>query len=320
MLALWLENKALHVREDLPHPNPRPGEALIRVRRAGICNTDLEMVKGYYPFAGVPGHEFVGQVETAPGNTNWEGTRVVGDINASCGACGPCRRGHPTHCEQRTVLGISGRNGAFAEFLTLPVANLHRVPDEVPDEVAVFTEPTAAALEIQEQISVGEADRVVVIGDGKLGNLVAQTLALTGCDLLVIGRHRAKLDLLRARGIATGLERDLSERTADLAVDCTGNPSGFELARRAVRPRGTVILKSTYYGKATGDLSRIVVDEITVVGSRCGPFPRAIDVLGRGAIDVLPLIEATYPLSEAVLAIGHAGRRGARKILLRWSA
>lgn len=317
MLALWLENNALRIREDLPVPTPPAGEALIRVRLAGICNTDLELVKGYYPFAGIPGHEFVGRVEAAPGHERWEGKRVVGEINASCGTCPMCLAGRRSHCENRTVLGISGRNGAFAEFLTLPVTNLHEVPEAVPDEVAVFTEPTAAALEIQQQIPIGEGKRVVVIGDGKLGNLVAQTLGLTGCDLLVIGRHREKLDLLQARGIATGLEPDLATGSADVAVDCTGQPQGFELAHRAVRPRGTLVLKSTYHGATTVNLSRIVVDEITVVGSRCGPFPPAIDLLARGAIDVIPLIERTCPLAEAIAAFAHAGRRGARKILLR---
>ncbi len=317
MLALWLENNALRIREDLPVPTPPAGEALVRVRRAGICNTDLELVKGYYPFTGIPGHEFVGRVEGAPGHERWEGKRVVGEINASCGTCPMCLARRRSHCDNRTVLGISGRNGAFAEFLTLPVSNLHEVPEAVPDEVAVFTEPTAAALEIQEQIPIREGKRVVVIGDGKLGNLVAQTLGLTGCDLLVIGRHREKLDLLRTRGIATGLEPDLPTRSADVAVDCTGNPHGFELARRAVRPRGTLVLKSTYHGATPVNLSRIVVDEITVVGSRCGPFPPAIDLLARGAIDVTPLIERTYPLAEAIAAFAHAGTRGARKILLR---
>jgi threonine dehydrogenase-like Zn-dependent dehydrogenase len=316
MLALWLENQHLRVRDDVPTPEPPPGEALIRVRCAGICNTDLELAKGYYPFTGIPGHEFVGEVEAAPDHASWEGKRVVGEINATCGDCPACRAGRNTHCERRTVLGIMGRDGAFAEYLTLPVENLHEVPAAVPDDVAVFTEPTAAALEIQQQVTIGAGNRVVVIGDGKLGNLVAQTLALTGCHLLVIGRHTDKLDLLRSRGIEVGLAADLPGRAADVAVECTGNPDGFELAGRALRPRGTLVLKSTYRGKASVDLSKIVVDEMTVVGSRCGPFAPALELLAEKRIEVQPLIEDRYPLHHAAQAFEHAARRGAKKILV----
>lgn len=288
----------------------------MRVLRAGICNTDLELVRGYYPFTGVPGHEFVGRVESAPGAEAWVGKRVVGEINAVCGACAACRAGRRSHCETRTVLGIVGRHGAFAEYLALPVANLHEVPAGLDDDVAVFTEPTAAALEIQEQVRVGAGDRVVVIGDGKLGNLVAQTLALTGCDLLVIGRHRSKLDVLAARGIRTGLAAELPERRADLVVECTGNPEGLALARKTIRPRGTIVLKSTYHGDTSVNLSSIVVDEITLVGSRCGPFAPALDLLARGRIDVRPLVHARYPLSEALTAFEHAARPGVLKVLV----
>ena len=204
MLGLWLEDKKLRLRDDLATPEPPPGEALIRVSAAGICNTDLELTRGYYPYAGVPGHEFVGRVERAPGAESWQGRRVVGEINAACGACEACTRDHRTHCERRTVLGIVARHGAFAEHLVLPVANLHAVPDDLGDDIAAFTEPLAAALEIQEQIPVGPKDRVLVIGDGKLGNLVAQTLASTGCQLLAVGRPQSKLALLEARGVRTG--------------------------------------------------------------------------------------------------------------------
>ncbi len=284
--------------------------------RAGICNTDLELVRGYYPFAGVPGHEFVGRVERAPGATRWEGKRVVGEINASCHECPTCRAGRPTHCEARTVLGILGRDGAFAEHLTLPVENLHEVPDALPDEAAVFTEPTAAALEIQEQVRIGTADHVVVIGDGKLGNLVAQTLALRAGALEVVGRHASKLDLLAARGIRVRSEADLPARRADVVVECTGNPDGLALALRAVRPRGTVVLKSTYKGAAALDTAVAVVNELTLVGSRCGPFAPALELLASGKIDVAPLVHARYPLAEGLAAFDHAARPGVMKVLV----
>ncbi|HEY2941788.1 MAG TPA: alcohol dehydrogenase catalytic domain-containing protein [Vicinamibacteria bacterium] len=316
MRGLWLEGQAIRFRDDLPPPEPASGEARVRVSVAGICNTDLELLRGYYPFTGIPGHEFVGRVEAAPGAPEWEGRRVVGEINVSCGECAACTAGRRTHCERRTVLGIRGRNGAFAEGLTLPRANLHEVPDSVPDETAVFTEPLAAALEIQEQVRVGPGDRVVVVGDGKLGNLVAQALALTGCALTVIGRHPAKLALLAARGIAIGMESDLARGQADVAVECTGNAEGLELACGAVRPRGTIVLKSTYRGRASLDVSRIVVDEVTLVGSRCGPFAPALALLADGRVDVRPLVHARFPLHEAVAAFAEAARPGVMKVLV----
>ena len=316
MQGLWLEGRVLRVRDDLPIPAPPPGEALVRVRVAGICNTDLELVRGYYPYAGVPGHEFVGTVEAASGAPEWVGRRVAGEINAACGACATCLAGRRTHCERRSVLGIVARDGAFATHLVLPVGNLHAVPEAVPDEVAVFTEPTAAALELQEQVRVSPGDRVVVIGVGKLGNLVAQTLAATGCRLLAVGRSPRPLALLSARGIPTATTEAIEPRQADLAVECTGSPEGLELARRAVRPRGTIVLKSTYHGKAAIDMAPFVVDEITLVGSRCGPFAPALAALARGDVDPRPLVEARYPLAEAVAAFDHAARPGALKILV----
>ena len=316
MRGLWLENQAIRLRDDLPAPEPSAGEARLRVLAAGICNTDLEMLRGYYPFTGVPGHEFVGRVESAPGAESWAGRRVVGEINDACGACAACGAGRRTHCERRRVLGLRGRDGAFAECLTLPVANLHEVPNGLSDDVAVFTEPLAAALEVQEQVRIGSGDRVVVVGDGKLGNLVAQTLALTGCALTVIGRHPAKLGLLAARGIATGTGDDLRAGEADVAVECTGNPEGLELAQRAVRPRGTVVLKSTYRGRASLDAARLVVDEITLVGSRCGPFAPALALLAAGRVDVRPLVHARFTLSQATAALAEAARPGVMKVLL----
>jgi threonine dehydrogenase-like Zn-dependent dehydrogenase len=316
VIGLWLEERALSLRDDLPTPQPPPGEALVRVRLAGICNTDLELVRGYYPYAGVPGHEFVGTVEAAAGAPEWVGRRVVGEINAACGACASCRAGRRTHCEKRTVLGIVARDGAFATHLVLPIANLHAVPNALPDEAAVFTEPVAAALRLQEQVPVGAAERVVVIGAGKLGHLVAQTLARTGCGLQVVGRSPGPLALLSARGIATAWADDIEPRAADLVVECSGQPEGLELARRAVRPRGTIVLKSTYHGALELDLSRFVVDEITLVGSRCGPFAPALAALASGAVDPRPLIAARYPLADAVAAFEQAARPGALKILV----
>jgi len=315
MVALWLEGGELRLREDLPLPEPPAGEALLRMRCAGICNTDLELQRGYYPFAGVPGHEFVATVERGP--RELVGRRVVGEINAVCGECATCRRGHPTHCERRTVLGIVGRDGAFAQFLTLPLRNLHEVPDGLDDEVAVFTEPLAAALEIGEQIVIGPGDRVLVAGDGKLGQLVARSLALTGCELTVVGHHEHKLALLEAAGIRALHERDLAPAGSDVAVECTGNPEGFALARRALRPRGTLVLKSTYAGRLTVDASALVVDEIRLVGSRCGPFAPALRLLHEGQIDPGPLVEARYPLARSVEAFAHAARPDALKILVK---
>jgi threonine dehydrogenase-like Zn-dependent dehydrogenase len=316
MRALWLEDRSLRLREDVPREDPPAGEAVIRVRLAGVCNTDLELLRGYYPYTGVPGHEFVGTVEEAKGAPDWIGRRVVGEINAACHGCATCRAGRPTHCERRSVLGIVGRHGAFAERLRLPVENLRAVPDTVPDEVAVFCEPTAAALEIQQQLRVVPDERVVVIGVGKLGHLVAQTLAAAGCDPLAIGRSPRPLALLAARGLRTGTAEAIEPRRADLVVECTGNPEGLELARRAVRPRGTIVLKSTYHGRAALDLAPFVVDEITLVGSRCGPFDPALELLARGAVDPRPLVEARYPLAQAVAAFEHAARPGALKVLV----
>lgn len=328
-------NGELRLRTDYPQPEPAPGEALVRVRLAGICNTDLEITRGYMAYTGVPGHEFVGIVERLGGqgdeflvHSGLLACRVVGEINAYCGTCSTCRAGHPTHCPNRTTLGIWGRNGAFAEYLTLPVRNLHPVPDTVPDDEAVFVEPLAAALEILEQIQVRPTDRVVVLGDGKLGLLVAQVLSLTGCDLIAIGRHPEKLAILARRGLTTHLAGDPFPGQADIVVECTGSPTGFAQARSMLRPRGTLVLKSTYAGdptsllKSTGSLnlmSSLVVDEIQVIGSRCGPFAPALRLLERGLIDVKSLIHARYPLDEGIVAFEHAARPGVLKVLIEMS-
>lgn len=312
--ALWLENRQLRLRDDLPGPGSSE-EAVIRLLLAGICNTDLELMRGYYPFAGIPGHEFVGVVEEGPADLL--GKRVTGEINATCGTCSSCAAGRPSHCLNRTVLGIVNRHGAFADYLTLPLRNLHVVPDAITDEEAVFTEPLAAALRVQEQVNISARERVLVVGDGKLGQLVARTLALTGCLLTVVGRHRSKLELLEARGIDTASEDAIPASSFDIAIECTGNTQGFALARKALRPRGTLVMKSTYAGELTFNASAAVVDEITLIGSRCGPFAPAIELLRTHRVDVKPMIHAIYPLSDALAAFEHAGRPGVLKVLLR---
>jgi threonine dehydrogenase-like Zn-dependent dehydrogenase len=314
MKGLWLADQQLQLRRDLPIPEPIAGEARVRVLRAGICNTDLELLRGYYPYAGVLGHEFVGVVDR--GAEHLIGQRVVGEINATCGQCRFCLSDNSTHCENRTVLGIVNRDGAFADYLCLPEKNLYPVPETVSTDAATFTEPLVAALEIQQQVQLHGSDRVLVIGDGKLGQLVAQTLALTGCDLLAVGRHPEKLANLEAKGIRTGFADAVQDRTFDVSVECTGNPEGFAIALRALRPRGTLVLKSTYAGKLSLDASALVVDEITLVGSRCGPFPEALKLLAENKVDVSPLIQARYPLSEGLKAFAHAQRKGVLKVLL----
>jgi threonine dehydrogenase-like Zn-dependent dehydrogenase len=316
MRAVWLEDLELRLRHDAPVPTPRFGEALVRVRCAGVCGTDLELARGYYPYSGIPGHEFAGRVEAAAGSEGWIGRRVVGEINVVCHACEACRNGRTKHCGRRSVLGILAHHGAFAEYLTLPVENLHEVPANVRDETAVFVEPLAAALEIQRQVAIAPGQPVIVIGDGRLAQLVAQTLALTSCDLLVVGRHEGKLARLASLGIRTSLASELPERRMDVAVECTGDPTGLELARRALRPRGTLVLKSTYAGELKLNASSLVVDEITLVGSRCGPFAAALDLLASGRIDVAGLVHARYPLADALTAFEHAARPGVLKVLL----
>lgn len=313
MQALWLENGVASLRE-VAEPEPPPGEALIRVVCAGVCGTDLALLRGYSPFTGVLGHEFVGVVEEGP--PQLLGRRVVGEINAVCGECRACRSGRPNHCEQRTVLGIVGRDGAFAEKLVLPVSNLHVVPSRVSSEVAVFTEPLAAALEILEQVEIRSSDRVLVLGAGRLGQLVARVLRRTRCELVVVGGRPDKLRMLEELQIRTARPEAVDAPAFDVVVECTGNPEGFGLARRAVRPRGTIVLKSTYPARLEIDASAIVVDEITVIGSRCGPFAPALDLLAEGEIDPRPLVFARYPLSQAGAALRRAAYREALKVLI----
>jgi len=315
MRALYFDKK-LHYRPDVPDPIPPPGEALIRTRLTGVCNTDLEIVRGYLGFTGVLGHEFVGEVVRADDAPHLVGQRVVGEINAYCGECPTCRRGDTTHCPHRTSLGISGRDGAMADYFTLPTHLLYPLPESLPDEWAVFTEPLAAAMEITDKIHCHPTDRVVVLGDGKLGLLIAQVLQLTGCDLLAIGRHQSKLAILERRGIRTQISDDKTEAGADMVVEATGSAGGFATARALVRPRGTVVMKSTFHGDVSLDLSRVVVDEVVVVGSRCGPFLPALRLLEQRLVDVEPLIHSTFPLSDGLAAFEQAAAPGVLKVLL----
>lgn len=316
MRGLWLEKQKLSYREDLPRPAVTPGLARIFTLQAGICATDLEMVRGYYPFTGVPGHEFVGEVVEAPLNEAWVGKRVVGEINLTCGHCRSCLAGREHHCENRTTLGIFKKDGVFAGYFTLPVENLHEVPTGVTDDQAVFTEPLAAALEIQEQVQVQPGMRVLVVGAGRLGMLIAQTLKLTGCDLQAVVRREAPARMLAGFGIDSVFVEEVKENSADLVVEVTGSPGGFELSRKAVRPLGTLALKSTFADDVTMDLSRLVVDEVTLVGSRCGPFDPALRLLEAGLVDPSPMIEARYPLKEGLAAFEKAAEHGVLKVLM----
>jgi threonine dehydrogenase-like Zn-dependent dehydrogenase len=313
MNALWLENNQTSLR-DVPQPR-KPNEVLIKIRKAGVCSTDLELVKGYYPYTGILGHEFVGEVAEAD-DDSWISQRVVGEINAVCNECEQCLNGRPTHCENRTVLGIVNRDGIFAEYTTLPLANLHRVPASVPDEMAVFTEPLAAALEIQQQVQVKPTDRVLLVGAGRLGQLIAQTLALTGCDLRVVARHKHQQDRLMSRGIRIISEEEIKPWRWDIVVEATGSPSGFSLARQAIRPRGTLVLKSTYKGEMNVNFSSIVVDEVNIIGSRCGPFEPALRLMESGQVDPTVLIDSEFSLGDALKAFEHAAETGVLKVLV----
>lgn len=319
MLALQVEKKKLLVRAVA---QPEPGaEALVRVLLSGICNTDLEIARGYAGFKGTIGHEFVGLVEEAA-DKSMVGRRVVGEINAGCGACDLCKGGDARHCAGRTVLGILGRDGSHAELLRLPLTNLLAVPDSVVDEHAVFAEPLGAACGIMERVAIKRADNVAVIGDGKLGLLCAQAIALTGANVLLIGKHPEKLRIAERRGIETsspamGAKR---KREFDVVVEASGSPSGVTGALDMLRPRGTLVLKSTFEGPARmGEInqSRLVVDEISIIGSRCGHLQPALDLLKKGALDIDSLISEEYPLARGVYAMGRAGKKGILKVFLR---
>ncbi len=318
MRGLWLGDGKVHLRDDLPRPRPEPDEALIRVRRAGICDTDLELLRGYAPFRGVLGHEFVGEVIDGP--PELAGRRVVGEINVTCGNCARCATGNSKHCARRRVLGIRGLDGVFAEYAVLPARNLHVLPDAISDCEAVFTEPLAAAQDAARFAPIGLSTRVIVVGDGKLGQLVARALAPSSVRLTVLGRHQRKLALLSDLGIVTSTEASEVGEGFDVAIDCTGHPDGFEVARSVLRAGGTLVLKSTYAGRLEIDASSLVVDEIRIVGSRCGAFEPALEALASGLVTVTSLVDETYPLEQGVAALEHAARRGTLKIQLDLSA
>jgi threonine dehydrogenase-like Zn-dependent dehydrogenase len=313
MRAIVLDGSGVRLETDRPAPVPAPGEVLVRVLRAGVCDTDLQLVAGYKGFQGVLGHELVGVAL----HGRLAGRRVVGEINCSCGGCETCRAGLPGHCPDRTVLGIVNRDGAFADLVAVPERNLREVPDSVDVDTAVFTEPVAAAFQIPAQVPLRREDRVVVLGDGRLGNLCAQVLAGRVDHLLVVGKHARKLAVLDAMGIDTRLLSDVrGARTADIVVDCTGSASGLPTALELVRPRGSVVLKTTIAGDQTLSLAPVVVDEVTIVGSRCGPFDAALDALAAGRVDVQPLISDRFDLADGVRALERAGQEGVLKVLL----
>jgi threonine dehydrogenase-like Zn-dependent dehydrogenase len=316
MQALYLGDSQLQYHDDYPRPVPAEGEALIRVTVGGICSTDLEIVKGYANFQGVLGHEFVGVVEEAA-ESQWIGRRVAGTINLGCGRCAVCLAHGPEHCPSRTVMGIINRDGAFADYVGLPLVNLHPIPDNVADETAVFTEPLAAALRIREQLTIRPTMQAAVVGPGRLGLLIGQVLALAGTEITMLGRRPESLALPAQLGLATGLVDEAAGDSFDLVVEATGNEQGLAHSLRLVRPLGTLVLKSTFAGQAKIDLSKLVVGEITVVGSRCGPFAPALRLLAEAKIEVQAMIEGEYPLADGVAAFAHAARSGVRKVLLR---
>ena len=333
MLAFHVADQELKPSEK-PLPKLRPGWALIRIRLAGICNTDVEILRGYHAFRGTPGHEFVGEVAGVHGvsesvKEKWIGRRVTGEINVSCSAyghrpvCAFCRRGLKTHCARRSVLGIVNHDGAFAEYLTLPLENLHAVPDSVSDEQAVFVEPLAAACEILEQVNVKQFREAAVLGDGKLAQLIALLLRTVVSRVVIYGKHERKLALARRVGIITkkvrGDASDLKhvKKNYGLLVEATGSPTGFALAQHITQPRGTLVLKSTFHGAAPIETWPIVVKELTIVGSRCGPFAKAIALLRSGKVDPTALITRTFPMNEAPAAIRFAQNSGVIKVLLK---
>ncbi|MEE2888100.1 MAG: alcohol dehydrogenase catalytic domain-containing protein [Planctomycetota bacterium] len=316
MRGLYLRDGAVSYREDLPDPGLRDGDVEVRVLQAGVCATDLALRRGYMGFCGIPGHEFVGVALDGP----LSGKRVVGDINVACGDCPTCDAGDPHHCPHRSVLGILDHGGAFAERLRLPADNLIEVPEEVSDDAATFVEPLAAAFEIVEQVEVLPGQTAVVAGDGRLGLLCAWTLHLAGAEVTVVGRHPERIELL-----PTGVQHVVgwlegpgrSTAKFDLAVEASGASSVLACLLPMVRPRGTLVLKTTLEAPTTLNLSGLVIDEIRVVGSRCGPFDKALAALGRGEVPVEPLIEARFPLADGVAALDRAAAGGLLKVMIQ---
>jgi alcohol dehydrogenase len=306
----------LRFDERRAEPAPAEGEALIRVHLAGICSTDLQITRGYMGFSGILGHEFVGTV--VQGSSAWMGKRVVGEINCVCRKCDLCQSGLSNHCRRRTVLGIAGRDGCFADLVALPERNLHAVPDAIADEEAVFVEPLAAAWQVAKQVKLEPRLSVAVLGSGRLGLLVAQVVRTFGCRVEVIGRNPHTLGIADRRHLPTALAADAPLRNdRDLVVECTGSPEGLQLALGLVRPRGTIVLKSTYAGEGSFDLAPAVIHEVSILGSRCGPFADAIDSLARRQVEVTPLISRTMPLARGVEAMAAAGDPANVKILLK---
>jgi len=313
MRAIVLDRSGVVAHDDYPEPTLRDGEVMVDVLRAGICETDLQLVRGYMGFQGILGHEFVGVARSGP----LAGRRVVGEINCSCLACDTCRAGRPSHCPNRSVLGILNHDGAFADLIAVPQRNLHAVPDSVPTDAAVFAEPLAAAFQIPAQLTIRREDRILVLGDGRLGNLCAQVLAATSDHVQVVGKHADKLALLRSLGISTALLSDQPEdRSMDIVVDCTGSPTGLPTALRLVRPRGTIVLKTTVAGDQTMAWAPVVIDEVTIVGSRCGPFDQALAALEAGRISVMPLVSGRFGLSKGIEALEQASQKSVMKVLL----
>ncbi|HEY0083582.1 MAG TPA: alcohol dehydrogenase catalytic domain-containing protein [Pyrinomonadaceae bacterium] len=320
MKALRYENGGLTLTETAA-PRAEAGEAVVRVTLAGICNTDVEIARGYAGFTGTLGHEFVGVVESAAAAPQLVGRRVVGEINAGCGRCELCAAGDARHCPRRTVLGIVGRDGAFAEYLSLPIVNLLVVPDEIEDARAVFAEPLAAACGIMERVEINRETRVAVVGDGKLGLLCAQAVkAHSGAAVTLVGKHENKLRIARARGVETARAGELPpewQGAFDVVVEASGAGRGFALAVGLTRPRGVLVLKSTFHGSTEIDAARIVVNEISVVGSRCGRFAPALELLARDAVDVASLVTEEFALDDGPRAMQRATESGVLKVLLR---
>ena len=317
MKGFWLQDRKMTYRSDLPMPVLEPDEVLIKVLLAGVCSTDLEMLRGYYDFTGIPGHEFVGLVVDDNGHPELYGKRVIGDINISCGECERCLNQEPSQCMQRRTLGIFDYNGVFAEYCKLPAKNLTVVPDSVSDILAVFTEPTAAALRILDQVQVRPSDRVIVVGAGRLGLLIAQALKNTGCDLKVVVRRAELAAILNGLGITAVYADEIRGSVADIVVEVTGSPEGFELSRSLTRARGTLVLKSTFAGDVNVNLSKLVVDEITLVGSRCGNYPAGLRALSSGLIQVGEMVDSVFALEQGLEAITRAGEPGVLKVLIR---
>jgi 2-desacetyl-2-hydroxyethyl bacteriochlorophyllide A dehydrogenase len=314
MRALMFDG-ALKLQEIDPPVRP-PNHALLKMRAVGICNTDIELLNGYYNFHGVLGHEFVAEV--IEGADEWIGKRVVGEINIACESCDYCQRGIPSQCHNRKTLGIRDYQGAFAEYLTLPVRNLHAVPDSISDDQAVFVEPLASALEIPELVHIQPGSSVIVIGAGKLGLLCAQVLNHLGADVSVVVRRQKPRELLAAWGIKALESGSLMESSTDVVIDCTGTEDGIKTALDIAKPRGSVIMKSTYARKANINLSQAVVKELRLIGTRCGPFPAAIRLLARKSIDVESMIDAHYEIEDAVAALDAANESGKLKVIVHF--